>query len=74
MIRIAITPAAFQAIVDTLSSKVGVENPRAPNGDVYVWVDPATVAKLKAMRGPGESFSDVITRLAADQGKDITRS
>jgi predicted CopG family antitoxin len=29
-----------------------------------VWLDPAIVARLKAMRGPGESYSDVILRLA----------
>jgi hypothetical protein len=47
---------------------VGVERGRAENGDVFVWLDHATVAKLKAMRGPGESYSDVILRLAAEAG------
>jgi predicted CopG family antitoxin len=30
-------------------------------------VDPGVVAKLKALRGPGESFSDVILALAKDE-------
>jgi hypothetical protein len=33
---------------------------------VYVWLDHATVAKLRHLRGPGESFSDAIIRLAED--------
>ena len=36
MIRITITPAAFEAIAATLPSSVGVEQNRAPNGDRYV--------------------------------------
>ena len=63
MIRIAITPAAFEAIVATLPGNVGFENKRAPNGDWYIWLDYAAVAKLKALRGPGESHSDAILRL-----------
>ena len=38
---------------------------RAENGDIYIWLDPGVVAKLKALRGPGESYSDVIVRVAA---------
>jgi hypothetical protein len=45
---------------------VGFENARAPNNEVYVWLDHAAVAKLRHLRGPGESFSDVIMRLAED--------
>ena len=37
---------------------------RAQNGDVYIWLDPGVVAKLKALRGPGESYSDAIIRVA----------
>jgi hypothetical protein len=54
--------------VATLPGNVNVENQRVPNGDVYVWLDHATVAKLKALRAPGESFSDVILRVAARGG------
>lgn len=68
MVRIAISPAAFQAIVDALPGNVGFENQRADNGDVYVWLDHATVAKLKALRGPGESYNDVILRAADATG------
>jgi hypothetical protein len=64
MIRIAISPAAYAAIAATLPSNVGVEQNRAPNGDHYVWLEPRFVDRLRALRGPGESYSDVILRLA----------
>jgi hypothetical protein len=59
MIRIAITPAAYAAIAGMLPGDVGVERARAENGDIYIWLDSAVVAKLKALHGPGESYSDV---------------
>jgi len=64
MIRIAITPAAYAAIASTLPSSVGVEPQRAPNGDFHIWLEPRFVDRLRAMRGPGESYSDAILRLA----------
>jgi hypothetical protein len=33
-------------------------------GERLVWLDHAVLARLRAMRGPGESYSDVIIRLA----------
>jgi hypothetical protein len=40
---------------------------------VHIWLDPGVVAKLQALGGPGESYSDVMLRLAADRGADIVR-
>jgi hypothetical protein len=60
MIRIAITAAAFEAIRATLPSSVGVEQKRAANGDYHIWLDPRYVDRLRALRGPDESYSDVI--------------
>ena len=31
----------------------------------YVWLEPAVVNKLRALRGPGEGYFDVILRLAS---------
>jgi hypothetical protein len=31
-----------------------------------IWLDPSVVDRLRAMRGPGESYSDVILRLAVE--------
>jgi hypothetical protein len=64
MIRITITATAFEAIAATLPSSVGVEQNRAPHADYFIWLDPRYVERLRAMRGPGESYSDVILRLA----------
>jgi hypothetical protein len=65
MIRIATTPAAFEAIVATMPlGSVGFENATNEKGERYVWLPPNVVDRLKAMRGPGESYSDIILRLA----------
>jgi hypothetical protein len=67
MIRIAITPTAYAAIAATLAlGTVAVEPGRAQGGGMYIWLDPGVAAKLKALRGPGEDYSDVILRVAAD--------
>ena len=34
------------------------------NGDRYIWLDPRYVERLLAIRRPGESYSDVIPRVA----------
>jgi len=61
MVRIGITPAAFEAIVDTLLlGSVGFERDPDAKGELQIWLDAAVVDRLAAMRSPGESFSDVI--------------
>jgi hypothetical protein len=65
MIRIAITQAAFEAIARTLPfGRVGYENKIDEEGRRLIWLDRAVVDRLRAMRGAGESYSDVILRLA----------
>jgi hypothetical protein len=65
MIRIAISRAAFEAIASTMPlGSVGYEREANANGERYVWLAPNVVDRLKAMRGPGESYSDVIMRVA----------
>ena len=72
MIRIAITQAAFEAICATLPlGSVGYENETTERGERLIWLDHGVVNRLKAMRGPGESYSDVIIRLAAAAGGKI---
>jgi hypothetical protein len=36
----------------------------ADQGDVVIWLDQATVDRLGALRGPSESYSDGIIRVA----------
>jgi hypothetical protein len=66
MIRIAITQAAFDAIAATMPlGSVGYEARRADDGSYFIWLAPNVLDKLRALRGPGESYSDVIMRVAA---------
>jgi hypothetical protein len=67
MVRIAITQAAFDAIAKTLPlGSVGYENATNEKGERLIWLEPSMVDRLRAMRGPGESWSDVILRLAEE--------
>jgi hypothetical protein len=69
MIKIAITQAAFDASVATMQlGNVGFENATDEQGQRLIWLDHAVVARLRALRGPGESYSDAILRLAAAAG------
>jgi hypothetical protein len=43
---------------------VGYEAEPNATGERYVRLDAATVDRLGAMRGPGESYSDIILRIA----------
>jgi len=67
MIRIAITPAAFDAIAATLPvGSVAVEAEPNERRERLIWLETAMVDRLGAMRGPGESYSEVILRLVTD--------
>jgi hypothetical protein len=66
MIRVAITAAAFEAIKATLPvGSVAHEAEANEWGERAVWLEDAMADRLGAMRGRGESYSDVILRLAA---------
>jgi hypothetical protein len=68
MIRIAISPAAFEAIAVTLpSGSMMYEQQLSANGERWVWIPRRVVDTLAALRGPGESYSDVIVRLAKEE-------
>jgi hypothetical protein len=64
MIRLAITPGAYAVIVAMHPANADLAQSRAPNGEFYVWLDPKYVDRLRELRKPGESYSDVIVRLA----------
>lgn len=66
MVRIAITSVAFDAIAKTLAlGSVSYENATNDKGERLIWLDPAVVNRPRAMRGHGESYSDVILQMAA---------
>jgi hypothetical protein len=67
VIRIAITAAAFDALAATLPlGSVAYEVKVNERGEREIWLEPHILAKLKALRGPGDSYSDVILRLAGE--------
>jgi hypothetical protein len=71
MIRISISPEAYATIASTLPEGA----PRFPvlrglthegiGGGCFVDLEASVVNRLGAMRGRGETYSDVILRLAA---------
>jgi hypothetical protein len=66
VVRIAISQAAFEAIARTLPlGGVGYENAVNEQGERLIWLDLSMVNRLRSLRGPGESYSDVILRVAA---------
>jgi hypothetical protein len=67
MIRIAISEAAFDAIasISPLGS-VGYEAEVGANGERLIWLLAAVVDRLRVLRGPDDSYSDVILRLAGN--------
>jgi hypothetical protein len=75
MIRIAISPAAFEAIAATLpSGNVLYERERTAQGGYLVWLDESVVSNLERLRGPrdrlfGEQANEQIAELlGSEQG------
>jgi hypothetical protein len=72
MISISITAKAYEVIKASLSE---VDNPApcpSPDGLIRVGLDRAIVDRLGRLRGPSESYSDVVIRLAGSG--DLQRS
>ena len=62
MIRISMTAEAFEAIsapLGSAASSMGVTR----RARLMIWLESAVVDRQTAMRGPGESYSEVILRL-----------
>ena len=64
MVTISITPAAFVAIASTLPKGYTAVGRPDDQGGYQVTLDPRVRDRLNARRRPGESYSDVILRLA----------
>jgi len=63
MIRIAITPAAYEALIATLPPIAPLLPVQRQGGQFLIHVEAAVVNRLEAMREPGEDYSDVILGL-----------
>lgn len=73
MVTIAITPEAFAVIVATLPKGCKAELRPDSNGGYQVTLPNGILDRLESMRGPGQSYSDVILALAAAaENKDTT--
>jgi hypothetical protein len=58
-------PEAYEAIKATLPAGDVAQPPQTDRrGLISIWLDREFVDRLGQMRGPGESYSDVILRLA----------
>jgi len=68
MVTISITREAFAAIEATLSKGSKAEARPVGKGGLFVVLDRRTVDRLGRLRGPGESYSDVILRIAKADG------
>lgn len=65
MIRLAISVEAFEAIARTLPlGTVAYEAEADDRGDRLIWLEAAVAGRLAAMRGPSESYSEVVLRIA----------
>ena len=61
MIRILVSAAAYAAIHRQ-------EPQGSPQAGKFLWLDKQTAERLEALKGPAESYSDVILRLAEMEG------
>ena len=64
MVTISITPAAFVAVVSTLPKGYTAVGRADDQGGYHVRLDQRARDRLNARRRPGESYNDVILRLA----------
>ena len=71
MIKIAISQAAYDALASAIPhGSVAFEKELDANGQCHVRLNRTVVSRLRALRGSGESYSDVIIALASDASSD----
>jgi hypothetical protein len=66
VIRVVLTDAAHDAIASTLPKGAARWPMRRYRGQCIIQVEAAVVDRMRAMRRPGESYSEVILRLAGE--------
>jgi hypothetical protein len=64
MVSILITAAAHEAIRSLFPDTTAVS---ADGAMVKIWLDRDVLSRLRSLRGSGESYSDVILRLAKEE-------
>jgi hypothetical protein len=63
--RIEISAAAHAALAASATRGL-VEPLRSPEGGYFIWLAPKALKRLEAVRGPSESYSAAVLRLAAE--------
>jgi hypothetical protein len=71
MIRVALTDAAYDAIASMLPRGAARWPMQRDRGQSFVQVEAAVVDRMRTMRGPGKSYSQVILRLVELQTSDL---
>ena len=66
MIRVALTDVAYDAIASTLTKGAARWSMQRDRDQCFIQVEEAMVDPLRALHGPGESWSDAILRVAAE--------
>ncbi len=59
VITLRISPAFGSSSTGIGKKQTDIATSPTPNGERLIWLDPAVLARLKTMRDPGESYSDV---------------
>ena len=71
MIRVALADAAYGAIASTLPRGAARWPMQCDRGQCFIQVAAAVVDRMRAMRRPGESCSQVILRLVELETSDL---
>jgi hypothetical protein len=66
MIRIEITATAYEVLAPS-ATRVLLEPYRGPQGGYYLRLDRTTLNNLDAARGPAETYSEAILRIAKEE-------
>jgi hypothetical protein len=73
MVKIPITEEAYEALKANTPGVDQAPTSKGPDGQVEIWLDRAVVDRLRALREPGEGYSDVIRRRTKPSKEGIPR-
>ena len=71
IIRIALNEVAYEAIASTLPKGAARWPMQRDRGQCFIQVEAAVLDRMRAMRRPGESYSQVILRLVELETSDV---
>ena len=71
MIGVALTDATYDAIASTLPKGAARWPMQRDQGQCFIQVEAGVVDRIRAMRRPGESYSQVILRLVELDTSDL---